>query len=215
MKIAVIGATGFVGSHIVNELVNRNYDVLAISRKSKTSDKGNLTYVALDIFDTNELADALKGCNVVVSAYNPGWSNPNIYEEFLKGSQAIQQAVKLAGIKRYIVIGGAGSLYTADGVQIVDTESFPAQIRPGAAAARDYLNILKEEKELDWILFCPAIEMNSSITTGRTGKYRLGSDHPVTNEAGRSILSVEDLAVVIANEIETPKHHQTRFTAAY
>jgi putative NADH-flavin reductase len=189
--------------------------VLAISRANKTSDKKNITYVALDIFNVNELAHVLKDFDVVVSAYNSGWSNPDIYNEFLKGSQAIQQAVKTAGSKRYIVIGGAGSLYVADGIQMVDTEGFPAEFLSGALAARDYLKILKEEKNLDWAFFSPAIEMHPGINTGRTGKYRLGTEHPVTDAAGKSILSVQDLAVVIADEIETPKHHQMRFTAAY
>ena len=82
-------------------------------------------------------------------------------------------------------------------------------------AARDYLNIIKVEKGLDWTYFNPALETHPGITTGRTGKYRLGRDFPVEDAGGRSILSVEDLAVVIADEIETPKHHRARFTAAY
>ena len=138
-----------------------------------------------------------------------------MYDEFIEGSQSIQQAVKSAGIKRFIVIGGAGSLYNAEGVQLVDTDKFPPEIKPGAAAARDYLNIIKNETELDWAFFSPPKEMHQGITIGRTGKYRLGTDSLVVNEEGQSILSVEDLAVAIADEIETPKHHRTRFTAAY
>lgn len=215
MKIAVIGATGFVGKNLVNELTNRNHDVLGISRTENTSNKQNLTYLKQDVLNVEELSEQLRGYDVVLSAYNAGWSNPNIYDDFLKGSQAIQQAVKRAGIKRYVIIGGAGSLYVAEGVQAVDTEDFPADIKPGATAARDYHNLLKEEKDLDWVFFSPAFEMHPGITTGRTGNYRLGTDTPVFNNEGRSILSVQDLAVVIADEIETPKHHQTRFTAGY
>ena len=77
------------------------------------------------------------------------------------------------------------------------------------------MNIIKDEKKLDWAFFSPAFEMHQGITTGRTGKYRLGSDTSVLDENQRSILSVEDLAVVIADETENPKHHQVRFTAAY
>ncbi len=121
----------------------------------------------------------------------------------------------MAGIKRYIFIGGAGSLFVADGVQAVDTPDFPKEIYPGASSARDYLNLLKDEKQLDWVFFSPAFEMHPGITTGRTGKYRLGKDHPVFDENNRSYLSVEDLAVVIADETEQPKHHQERFTAGY
>lgn len=215
MKIAVIGATGFVGTSITTELVKRNHQVLGISRKGSSSDKKNLTFIAVDIFNVNELANTLKGYDVVVSAYNPGWANPNIYDDFINGYKAIQQAVKLANAKRFIVIGGAASLYVAEGLQAIDTENFPSEAKPAASAARDYLNILKEEKDLDWTFFSPPFEMHGGITTGRTGNYRLGSDFPVVNEEGRSILSVEDVGVVIADEIETPKHHYTRFTAAY
>lgn len=215
MKAAVIGTTGFVGKQITNELVNRGIDVTGISRKEQPSDKPNLKYVAVDINDTTALALVLKGYDVVINAFSPGWTNPGIYEDFIAGSKAIQQAVKQSGVKRFISIGGAGSLYLPDGTQMVD--SFPADnpFVPGAKAARDYFNILKEETELDWAFFSPAMDMHQGITVGRTGKYRLGTDYPVMDENGKNVLSVEDLAVVIADEVQNPKHHQMRFTAAY
>ncbi|QSW87794.1 NAD(P)H-binding protein [Flavobacterium endoglycinae] len=213
MKIALIGATGFVGSAILNELADRKQEITAIARTPK--DTANATWIAADIFNVDALAEILKGHDAVVNAYNPGWTNPNIYDDFLAGSKAIQEAVKKSGVKRYITIGGAGSLFVAPGLQAVDTPDFPKEFYAGATAARDYLNILREEKELDWTFFSPAFEMHQGITTGRTGKYRLGLENPVFNDEQRSILSVEDLAVVIADEIETPKHHQVRFTAGY
>ena len=213
MKIAIIGATGFVGSAILNELANRNHDITAIARNPKET--STATWIAADIFNVDDLAATLKGNDIVINAYNSGWTNPNIYDDFIAGSKAIQEAVKKSGVKRFITIGGAGSLFVAPGLQAVDTPDFPKEYHAGATAARDYLNILKEEKELDWAFFSPAFEMHQGITTGRTGKYRLGLDNPVFNDEQRSILSVEDLAVVIADETETPKHHQVRFTAAY
>ncbi|WP_111308385.1 NAD(P)-dependent oxidoreductase [Confluentibacter sediminis] len=215
MKIAVIGTTGFVGTSITNELTNRNHSVTGIARNVNTLEKPNLTSVSADITDVNKLAENLKGNDTVISAFNAGWTNPNLYDDFLTGSKAIQEAVKLAGVKRYIVIGGAGSLYVSEGVQAVDTPDFPKEFYAGASAARDYLNFLKTENNVDWVFFSPAFEMHPGITTGRTGKYRLGNDTPVFDENNRSILSVEDLAVVIADEVENPKHHKTRFTAAY
>lgn len=214
MKIAIIGATGFLGKNLVNEFTNRNHQVTAISRTVQDSDKDNLLYVAVDVLNIQELAAVLKGNDAVVSAFNPGWTNPNIYADFLAGARAIQEAVKLSGVKRLITIGGAGSLYI-NGSQLVDGPDFPAEIKAGATAAREYLEIIKEEKELDWAFFSPAIEMYPGITTGRTGKYRLGLENPVFNAENRSILSGEDVAVVLADEVENPKHHQVRFTAAY
>jgi len=214
MKVAIIGATGFLGKNLVNEFTNRNHQVTAISRSAQDSNKENLHYVGVDVLNIEALAEVLKGNDAVVSAFNPGWTNPNIYADFLAGAKAIQEAVKLSGVKRLITIGGAGSLYI-NGSQLVDGPDFPAEILPGATAAREYLDIIKEEKELDWAFFSPAIEMHQGITTGRTGSYRLGLEHPVFDADNRSVLSGEDVAVVLADEVEHPRHHQVRFTAAY
>ncbi|RZJ75789.1 MAG: NAD-dependent epimerase/dehydratase family protein [Flavobacterium sp.] len=215
MKVVVIGATGFVGQNLVNELANRGHEVLAIARNTeKVALAENVKATNVDVLDQAALANAVNGYDVVVSAFNPGWSNPNIFEDFIKGAEAIQAGVKASDVDRLIVIGGAGSLYI-DGHQLVDGEGFPAEIKPGATAARDYLNTLKEEKELNWTFFSPAIEMHPGVTVGRTGKYRLGLENPVFDEAGKCVLSVEDLAIVIADEVENNKHPHQRFTAAY
>ena len=214
MKVAIIGATGFLGKNLVHEFTNRKHQVTAISRTAQDYNKDNLHYVAVNVLNIQELAEVLKGHDAVISAFNPGWTNPNIYADFLAGAKAIQEAVKLSGVKRLITIGGAGSLYI-NGSQLVDGPDFPADIKPGATAAREYLDIIKEEKELDWVFFSPAIEMHPGITTGRTGNYRLGLENPVFNAENRSILSGEDVAVVLADEVENPKHHQVRFTSAY
>ncbi|OMP76572.1 MULTISPECIES: NAD(P)-dependent oxidoreductase [unclassified Chitinophaga] len=216
MKVAVIGATGFTGHHISKELANRNIKVLGISRKGSITDTPLINYISMDVMNVAGLAETIKGCDVVVNAFNPGWNNPEIYDQFLKGAQAIQAAVKLSGVKRLIAIGGAGSLYVSPGgPQVIDTVSNDHPFYAGAKAAKDYLEIIKQETDLDWAFFSPALEMHQGITTGRTGRYRLGTDYPVTDENGKNVLSGEDLAVVIADEIEHPKHHQVRFTAAY
>jgi len=216
MKTILIGASGFVGTQILEELLKRGHEVTAVVRHADkiTTKNEKLTVKEVDIMDTDALIEAVKDSEAVISAYNAGWTNPNLYDDFLAGSESIQKAVKSAGVKRLIVIGGAGSL-EIDGKQLVDGPEFPADYKPGATAARDYLNIIKQEKDLQWSFFSPAIEMHPGITTGRTGKYRLGTDSPVFNEEGRSILSVQDLAVVVVDELENNKHPQQRFTAAY
>jgi len=214
MKIAIIGATGFLGSKLVKEAKDRGLEVTAIARNPEKLTE-EVKKAAIDVNQVDELAEVLKGQDAVVSAFNAGWKNPNLYQDFLKGSKSIQEAVKKAGVERLLVIGGAGSLYDAENNQLVDSPDFPAEIKPGATAARDYLNELKEEKDLDWAFFSPAVEMHPGITTGRTGKYRLGKDHPVFDENNVSKLSPEDVAVVLMDEVQKPKHHQQRFTAAY
>lgn len=215
MKVTIIGATGFVGAKVLQEAVDRGMQVTAIARNTDKIEQNAVQKVSVDVNDVPALTEALKNQDVVISAFNAGWTNPNIYQDFLAGSKNIQQAVKNAGVPRYIVVGGAGSLYDGQGQQLVDASGFPEQIKPGATAARDYLNILREEQELDWAFFSPAIEMHQGIQDGRTGKYRLGKDQPVFDEHNKSRLSVEDLAVVLLDEVEKPRHHRERFTAAY
>jgi len=217
MKVALIGASGFVGSHILHELLDRGHQVTAIVRHPEkvSARHSNLVVKKGDVYSEKDLAELLKGQEAVISAFNPGWTNPNIYEDFLAGSKAIQQGVKAAGVKRFIVIGGAGSLEIAPGVQLIDTPQFPAEYKPGASGARDYLNIIKQEKDLDWTFISPAIEMNHSTAGVRRGTYRTALDNPVFDENGRSILSVEDLAVATVDELEQSKHIRQRFTAAY
>mgnify|MGYP003575533754 CR=1 FL=1 len=217
MKIALIGATGFVGGAILKELLDRNHKITAIVRnpgKLKTT-HANLSVVEGDVYDTETLAQTLKGADAVVSAFNAGWTNPNLYADFLKGSQSVQEAVKQAGVKRLFVVGGGGSLFLENGQQIVDTESFPKDWKEGATAARDYLAILQKETSLDWTFLSPALEMHQGTSGIRKNEYRTGKDNPVFDEQGRSVISVEDTAVAIADELEQPQFIRSRFTVAY
>ena len=216
MKVALIGASGFVGTAILNELLQRGHQVTAIVRHPEKVKKAeNLTVVAADVLDENAVEAAVKGQDAVISAYNAGWTNPDLYNEFIAGAKTIQAAVKKAGIKRLIVNGGAGSLFIAPNRQIVDTDEFPKEWKPGALAARDYMNILKEEKELDWTFLSPAIEMHQGTSGIRKGTYRTGLENPVFDANNKSVISVEDVAVAIVDELEKPKHIRQRFTVAY
>lgn len=216
MKVALIGATGFVGSQVLKELVDRQHTVKAFARDTaQVPSLDRVEAIALDVNDTTALAAQLQGMDVVISAFNAGWTNPNIYDDFIKGSTSIEHAVEKSAVQRLIVIGGAGSLQATDNIQIVDTPDFPDVIKPGAVAARDYLNLLKVNKTLDWTFFSPAPEMHQGTSGVRKGTYRLGTDYPVVDQDGRSVISVEDVAVAIVDEVENAKHIKQRFTAAY
>ena len=215
-KVAVIGATGFVGTQVVKELANRGYFVNALARNtSKIEESENVKAVTADIYNTAELSEILKGNDAVISAFNPGWTNPNIFEDFLKGAESIEKAVEESGVKRFITVGGAGSLYIAENLQLIDTPEFPAEIKPGAEAARQYLEIIKKNENLDWTFFSPAIEMHQGTAGVRKGTYRTALENPVFDESGRSILSVEDVAVALVDELENNQFVKQRFTAAY
>lgn len=217
MKIALIGASGFVGTAVLKEALNRGHQVTGVVRNPENikEQHGNLEVKKADVFDETGLASVLTGHDVVISTYNPGWKNPNIYQDFINGSKSIQNAVKKANVKRLLVVGGAGSLEVAPGVQLVDTPHFPAEYKEGATAARDYLTLLKKEGELDWTFLSPAILMHPGITDGRTGHYRTGLDSPVFNEKKESRISVEDLSVALMDAVETNNFVRKRFTVGY
>lgn len=215
-KVAVIGATGFVGTQVVKELANRGYFVNALARNtSKIEESENVKAIAVDVYNTSELSEILKGNDAVISAFNPGWTNPNIFEDFLKGAESIEKAVEESGVKRFITVGGAGSLYITENLQLIDTPEFPAEIKPGAEAARQYLELIKKNENLDWTFFSPAIEMHQGTAGVRKGTYRTALENPVFDESGRSILSVEDVAVALVDELENNQFVRQRFTAAY
>lgn len=216
MKILLIGATGFVGAHLLREALTRGHHVTALVRDpSKLSDSHkNLTVVQGDINDSDGLTAALAGHDLVLNAFNAGWDNPDLYRDYLAGYRAVERATERAGVPRLLAIGGAGSLYVGE-QQLVDGPEFPEDFKPGATAARDYLTELRGNQLLDWTFFSPAIEMHRGIATGRTGQYRLGTENPVVDEAGRSVLSGEDLAVAVLDEVEQHRFSRKRFTAAY
>jgi len=213
MKIALIGATGFVGSAVLKELLARGHQVVALLREpSKWAPQAGVEARQADVLQPDSVAAAVRSVDAVVSAYNAGWTNPNLYEEFLRGSAAINAGLKQAGVKRLIVVGGAGSLFVAAGVQLVDTAEFPAQWKPGALAAREALNRIRAENELDWSFVSPPAHLEPGE---RRGSYRLGRDELLADAEGHSHISVADLALAIVDELEAPKHLQQRFTLAY
>ncbi|MFT4072875.1 MAG: NAD(P)H-binding protein [Dysgonamonadaceae bacterium] len=215
-KVAVIGATGFLGTLVVKELSSRGYQVKAIARNTEKIVSGDLvTAVSADVNNVDQLASILSGEDAVISTFNPGWTNPNIYEDYLKGAENIEKAVEQSGVKRFIVVGGAGSLFVGQDLQLVDTPEFPEAIKPGAQAAKEYLKLIKDNSTLDWTFFSPAIEMHQGTSGVRKGVYRTSLDTPVFDENGRSILSGEDVAVALVDELEQRKFIRKRFTAAY
>lgn len=214
-NIVLIGASGFVGSAILKEALDRGYAVKAIVRnpeKVKVENK-HLQLIKVDVTDAKKLAEAIKGADAVISAYNPGWSNPNIYDDTLKGYRAIIDAVKNAGVPRLQIVGGAGSLLVAPGKTVLQSGVIPDAIKPGVESlAKVLTDYLLPEKQLDWVFFSPA----GSLEPGkRTAKYRLGKDDLVVDEKGNSKISVEDYAKAMVDELETPKHHRERFTIGY
>lgn len=214
-NVVLIGASGFVGTAILNELLNRDHKVTAIVRDPAkvTASNPNLKVIQADVTDTDVLIEASKGKDAVISAYNPGWKNPNIYEETLKNYPLIVDSVKKAGVERLLIVGGAGTLFYAPGKMVMDADDIPAKLLPGIKSLGEfYLNTLRKENDIDWIFLSPAANMTPGE---RTGKFRIGKDDLVVGVNGDSNISVEDYAVAMVDELEQKHHHKERFTIGY
>lgn len=214
-KVVLIGASGFVGSALLKEALNRELEVTAVVRhpeKIKIENE-NLRVKKADVSSLEEVAEVCEGADAVISAFNPGWNNPNIYKETIEVYLTIIDGVKKADVRRFLMVGGAGSLFIAPGVRLMDSGEVPENLLPGVKALGDfYLNFLRKEKEVDWVFFSPAADMRPGV---RSGRYRLGKDDMIVDAVGNSHISVEDYAAAMIDELEYPKHHQERFTIGY
>ena len=203
MSIALIGATGFIGSRILTELVSRGHTVTAIVRNpGKVPALAGVTAVKGDILDKDGLARLLAGHEAAISSVH----------YLASDADALLGAVKQSGVKRYLVVGGAGSLEVAPGVKLVDTPEFPAAYLDEARKGGAYLELLKQDKTLDWTFLSPS----AIIAPGeRTGRFRLGLDQLLVDGNGESRISAEDYAIALVDELEKPAHSRRRFTVGY
>lgn len=216
MKIAVIGATGYVGRAVVAELAARDHQVVALARQvEQVAAAENVSAVAADIHSA-DFVQQLQGVDGVVSAFNAGWSNPNIGADYTRGAAAIVEAAKAAQVPYLLVVGGAGSLYVAPDLQVIDTPDFPREIYDGANAARHLLADLKQRDDVNWAFVSPPARLGADggFSEERTGTYRLGKDDLLMDGELPAGISVADLAIAIADDVEQRAHLHQRFTVA-
>lgn len=202
MKVAVIGASGRGGSRIVAELAQRGHQVTAIARNTDKLPSGpNITAMRGDLSEIR-FPGVLAGHDAVVSAVRFATND----------AKTLLNAVKTSGVDRFIVMGGAGSLFVAPGKKLIDTPQFPEASKPEATKASAFLDVLRNEQGLEWTFMSPS----ALIQIGeRTGKFRLGDDDLLVGADGRSTISFEDFAVAVVDELENPKHIRKRFTVGY
>ena len=203
-KIAIIGATGRAGSQLLEEALRRGHAVTAIARNasSKLGERAGVTIKDLDVLDAGALQQAVAGHDAVFSAAH------------FTGipASAIIDPVKKAGVKRLLVVGGAGSLFAAPGLKVIDTPNFPAEYKAEAAAGGVYLDTLRQEQALDWSFLSPSALF---LEGERTGKFRLGRDDLLVGADGKSWISFADFAIAFIDELEKPAHSRQRFTVGY
>lgn len=203
MNVALIGATGRVGSRLLAELLRRGHRVTGIARDTrKVAAQPKLTLKDADANRPEQLAPLLKGHDAVLSAMKFATTD----------AEALIAAVKQSGVRRLMVVGGAGSLEVAPGKLLLDTPDFPAAWMPEAEGGRKFLELLRAERELDWTFLSPSAEFAPGA---RTGRFRTGGDRLLVDANGRSWISIEDYAIAFINELEHPKHPRQRFTVGY
>jgi putative NADH-flavin reductase len=203
MNIVVIGATGNIGRSVVDEALRRGHKVTATTRDpAKVASRAGLTVKAANTADVTATADVLKGHDAAILAVK--WNEADVGQ--------VLDAIRRSGVKRCLFVVGAGSLIRTDGrthfEHMAEKGIQPPTSKPAALA----LEALRKITDLDWTAISPA----ASIQPGaRTGKFRLGLDHLVEDDKGQSLISREDFAAAILDEIEQPRHVHRRFTAAY
>ncbi len=211
MNIVVYGASGMIGQRITQEALNRGHKVTAVVRNPSrlTLTHPNLTVEKGNMLDPNDVARVAAGHDAVINATRQPVNEPG--QSYSDAARALIEGLTRAGVRRLIVVGGAGSLEVAPGLQLVDTPDFPPAWKPGALAMRDALDIYRSA-DLDWTYFSPA----GFISPGeRTGKYRTGTEQLVTDEKGESRISAEDYAAALVDELENPRFVRRRFPASY
>jgi putative NADH-flavin reductase len=202
MKIAVIGATGNAGSRIVNEALRRGHRVTALSRGAPPAAREGLQARRADVLQPETVAPLLAGHDAVVSAV--------MFRQV--GPEPLLRAVRLSGVRRYLVVGGAGTLEVAPGRLNLDQPDFPAFAKEEATAGKAFLAHLKTVQDLDWTFLSPSAVFKAGT---RTGRFRLGTDALLMAADGSSWISYEDYALAMLDEIEQPQHVRRRFTVGY
>ncbi len=196
MKIVAFGSTGMIGSRIVTELEQRGQEVIGASRAT-----------GADITDPASVAAAVTGAEAVVSAVSARGVDYTLHDV----ARSLVDGVRRAGVKRLVIVGGAGSLEVAPGVRLLDTPDFPDEYKAEASQGADALAFLQSISDLDWTYVSPAAFIHPGE---RTGRYRLGGNQLLVDENGNSEISAEDYAIAIADLLEQRAHPRSRVAVA-
>ncbi len=213
MKITILGAGGNIGQRISKEAAARGYELSLITSKPESffgfESEVKVTTQKEDIFETEALAEAFKGSDVVISSYAPPQDNNPL---MTAASASLIEAAKKADV-RLIAVGGAGSLYVAENTQLVDAPQFPEEYKAVALAHKDALeNVYYKEDQVNWTNISPA----AYIFEGeRTNNFRTGENNLIADAEGKSAISMEDFAVAILDEVENKNFIKKRFTVGY
>jgi putative NADH-flavin reductase len=216
MPIVVFGASGNIGSNIRKEALSRGHRVTAVTRSTDLKPAERLTALKADIADPEEVAKIVAGHDAVISAYSPGLrhhSAEDAADLIEKAHASLLEGVRRAGVRRIIIVGGVGSLEASPGTDVVDSDFYPADHKAHTLRNREILRSLKRgDHDLDWTYVSPPLSIKAGEPTGR---FRLGEDALLREEAGESRISEADFAIAILDELDKGQFIRRRFTAAY
>jgi putative NADH-flavin reductase len=209
MKVVLYGASGRAGSRILQELLSRGHQVVAITRDAAdaTAQPG-VTSAVDDLSDVAHTAEVVKGADAVVSGYAPPEGDT---DQLVGVTQRLVEAIAQSGVPRFVMIGGAGTLEVAPGLTLTDSGKLPPEWLPIAQSHGRAFDLLRASP-IGWTYLCPAAYFDPGE---RTGKFRLGTDNLVVDEQGNSRISMEDYAIALVDELETPRHIRQRFSVGY
>ncbi|MGP5308970.1 NAD(P)-dependent oxidoreductase [Vreelandella alkaliphila] len=212
MKIALIGASGFIGTALLTEALSRGHHVTAlVTRPERVAPQENLIIIKSDVLNTDALAEQLRGVDAVISAFS-GHAQDDVYSYYIKGFNSILAATQQASVPQLLVVGGAATLEIAPGKRLLDTPEFPAEYRATAEGAQTALETLRAQTAQAWTFLSPAAEI---FPGERSGNFRIGGDTLLTDSEGNSRISVQDYAIAMIDELENPRHTNQRFCVAY
>lgn len=211
MKVVLFGAGGRIGKVLRDEILHRGHRLQSAYHHLEGigSPNESETRIAIDISSATNVAAAVSGQDAVISAIGPGRDKePKIIEH---AAVALCEGLRLAGVKRLIVVGGAGTLELRPGVMRLDDSSYPEQFRQSGETQKSAL-IKFASSDLDWTYISPPIAFQPGK---RTGRYRIGKNAVMFDDAGKSHISFEDYAVALVDEMERGAHPRQRITFAY
>lgn len=209
-RIAVIGGTGYAGSHIVADAAARGLAVTAVSRSAAEVPAG-VTHVQGSFADTALVKQLAHDHDVVVLAVH-ATGEPALLDALPELLDAVR-----SGGARLGVVGGAGSTLVAEGgPRLIETPEFPAEYTPEAAAHGEVLEALSaDESGLRWFYVSPGAVFGAWAPGEPTGSYRTSDDVLLVDAAGNSSIGGADFAQAFVDEIEDPAHENARFHVAY
>lgn len=207
----MFGASGLLGSRLVDEGLRRRHTVTAVARASARLDDrgGRIATVSADVTDPGQVAAVSAGHDAALSAVTQH-DHPEVLVAAARGLLA---GLGRAGVERLVVAGGAGSLLVGGGIRLVDTPDFHDEWKPEALAQAEALETYRSyDGPVIWSYVSPAALLEPGE---RTGRYRTGDDELLTDAGGRSRITMEDFAIAMLDEAEHARHPRRRFTAAH